>query len=253
MKGLFKGSVALGSALILVTFLFACQGTEKKAEDLNNEGVYFLDKEEYAKAGSCFFTALKTEEISAELKSGILRNLSLMYSARGMRDSALVFAADAMHTAPKDSYFYNLSRAEFALLKRNINEAISYFENAKKLRDDEMAIYNSLGMIYSGKYGIRYENLPKALINNKKAYELSQREPLAEALALSYMNLDQYKESLPIWKKLTEMNPSKMEYMFQEGVALYFSGHQIEGEEKMQRAADRDENCRRMLNEMISE
>ncbi len=91
------------------------------------------------------------------------------------------------------------------------------------------------------------------MINNKKAYELSQREPLADALATSYMNVNKYKESIPLWESLIKQNPSKMDYHFQLGVAFLFSGQQEKGEEKMEFAAERDENCQRILDEMIAE
>jgi hypothetical protein len=41
-----------------------------------------------------------------------------------------------------------------------------------------------------------------------------------------------------------------MEYHFQLGVAYLFSGKEEEGEKKIEYAADRNENCRKMLDEM---
>ncbi len=236
--------------LFLILFLTACATNNDRAEEYNNEGVLLLDSGEHEKANAKFHQALNLEDISEELKVAIMRNLSLCFTAQEVKDSALYYANRAYLESPKDSYFYLLNRAEYALLRNNINEARSFFEQAKEKKDDEMAIYNSLGMIYSGKYGSKWENYDKALLNNKKAYDLEPREPLAEALALSYMNVEQYSKSIPLWEKLIQANPANMEYTFQLGVALYFSGSEEKGEKMMQDAADRNELCRRMLIEM---
>ena len=244
------------TVLIFLSFLFliACSNKNAELAKMNNdEGVLFLDKEEYSKASESFHKALEQGKVNAELEAGILRNLSLLHSFQDQKDSALLYAEKAMNKAEKDTYYYFLTKGEFALLNQNLDAAISNFEKAKEKKSDEMAIYNSLGMIYSGKYGMKFENQQKALINNKKAYELSQREPLADALATSYMNVDKYEESIPLWESLIKQNPAKMDYHFQLGVALLFSGQQEKGEEKMEYAAERDENCRRMLDEMIAE
>jgi tetratricopeptide (TPR) repeat protein len=240
-------------SLILVCslgILFSCTSTSREAQDLNNQGVAFLDKEDYTQAENSFRQAWILPDVDPELKAGVARNLCLLFSAKEQADSALHYALKAYRMAPKDSYIYLVSRAEYALLRKNINEAIAFYEQAKWKKQDDMAVYNSLGMIYSGKYGARYENVSKALENNKKAYELSPRDPLAEALAFSYMNADKYSESLPLWKKLRSSQPANMEYLFHEGVALYFLGQEDKGMEQMESAADRNENCRKMYQEM---
>lgn len=243
--------------MILISCLLslaACTNkTAEQAKKYNDDGVAFLDKEEFEKAANAFHLALGQGEISADLRAGILRNLSLLHSFQGQKDSAMMYAEKAFDIAEKDSYYFYLTKAENALLQENVEMAIENFEKAKKMQPDEMPIYNSLGMIYSGKHGAKYEDFQKALVNNKKAYELSKREPLIDALATSYMNLEMYKESIPLWEKLIEKNPARMEYHFQWGVSLFFSGEEEKGEEKMEFAAARDENCRRMLNEMIAE
>jgi tetratricopeptide (TPR) repeat protein len=225
----------------------------EKAKKLNDNGVSFLDKEEYEKAASSFHAALSQGDLGADLETGILRNLSLMFSFQNQKDSARIYAKRALERADDGSYYHFLTKAEFALIEEDVQAAKVNFEKAKTIQPEEMAIYNSLGMIYSGKYGVKYQDFNKALDNNKKAYEISKREPLADALATSYMNLELYKESIPLWESLIKENPAKMEYHFQLGVALLFSGKEIEGEEKMEYAAARDENCKRMLAEMIAE
>ena len=239
--------------LTLLLFSACSNKADENAKKLNDQGVAFLDQEEFEKAGQSFHSALASREISGDLEAGILRNLSLLHSFQENKDSALYYAGKAMGKSEKDSYYFFLTSAEYDLLKENISEAIQNFEKAKKIKPEEMAIYNSLGMIYSGKYGEEFEDMEKALVNNKKAYELAPREPLADALATSYMNMEKYEESIPIWEELTQKNPSKMEYHFQLGTALYFSGKEEEGEKKMQYAAERDATCRQMLDEMIAE
>lgn len=240
--------------IFMLIALGAC--TNKAAENakkLNDEGVSFLDREEYEKAANSFRGALSQGNLNADLEAGILRNLSLLFSFQNEKDSARFYAKKAFARTEKGTYYHLLTKAELALLEEDISAAKENFEKAKALQPDEMAIYNSLGMIYSGKYGNAYQDFNKALENNKKAYEISKREPLADALATSYMNLEKYKESIPLWESLIKENPAKMEYHFQLGVALLFSGKASEGEEKMEYAAARDENCRRMLEEMIAE
>jgi|TARA_R110000737_G_C14624517_1_gene494394 tetratricopeptide (TPR) repeat protein len=223
------------------------------AKTLNDEGVSLMDKEEYDKASVLFLQALKKKDLPKDLNAGILRNLSLLYSFQNEKDSALHYAKLGFEIAEKNSYFFYLNKAEYELLTDKIELAKDNYERAKELKPDEMAIYNSLGMIYSGSYGEEFINYKEALTNNLKAYEISPREPLAEALATSYMNLEQYKESIPLWEKLIGENPAKMEYHFQLGVAFLFSGREEEGEKKIDYAAERDENCRAMLEEMLAE
>jgi tetratricopeptide (TPR) repeat protein len=234
--------------------LTACSNHEvKEAKTLNDEGVTLMDKEEYEKASVLFLQALKREDLPNELKAGILRNLCLLYSLQNKKDSALRYARLGFEKADENSYFYYLNQAEYDILTNKIESAKDNYERAKALKPDEMAIFNSLGMIYSGSYGDEFTNFEKALENNLKAYELAPREPLAEALATSYMNLERYKKSIPIWEKLIGENPAKMDYHFQLGVAFLFSGREEEGEKKIDYAAERDEYCRQMLNEMLEE
>lgn len=236
--------------VILGLILASCSNNNQKAKDLNDEAVGLLDKEYFEQATSKLKEAWLLTELEGNVKADISRNLALCYSQQKQRDSALYYARLAIENAEEDSYTYWMSRAEFALLKSNINEARAWFEKAKELNPNQMTVYNNLGMIYSGKYGKRYENHDLAILNNKKAYELAKREPLGEALAFSYMNAERYEESIRIWKELQAMAPANMEYVFHEGVSLYFSDQEEKGEELMQYAADRDENCRYMLEEM---
>ncbi len=244
--------------LAIFTLLFAllasCSGKNaESAKKHNDEGVIYLDKEEFSKASQSFHLALSQGEIPVDLEAGILRNLSLMHSFQNHKDSAIYFAKKACEKTKKNTYYFYLTKAEYALLKDDLESAIVNYEKAKEKKPNDMAVYNSLGMIYSGKYGKKHLDLNKALLNNQKAYEISQREPLADALATSYMNLDRFNESIPLWESLIKINPSKMEYHFQLGVALYFSGQEEKGEEKMEFAAERDDYCRKMLNEMTQE
>ena len=188
--------------VILSFLILGCTSNTKEVERLNNEGVAFLDVENYEKAELALQKAWALKDVSEELKSAVARNLSLLHSAKNQTDSAAYYAKKSFEIAPKDSYYYCVSKAEFELIQKNIDAARDWYEKAKAINPDDMAVYNSLGMIYSGKYGFKYENVEKALINNQKAYELSPRDPLAESLAFSYMNVDKYTESLTLWKKL---------------------------------------------------
>ncbi len=240
--------------LTVLLLLSSC--SNRGAEDakvLNDEGVALMDKEEYSGASSLFHQALNKGNLPPELSAGILRNLSLLHSFTNFKDSALFYAKLGYEKAEKNSYFFFLNKAEYMLLTDNVQKAIENYERAKEIKSDEMAIYNSLGMIYSGNYGDKYTDYDKALINNMKAYEIAPREPLEEALATSYMNIEKYQESIPLWEDLISKNPSKMEYHFQLGVAFLFSGREEEGGKKVEYAADRDANCRKMLDEMLTE
>ncbi len=144
------------TVFIFISFLLLVACSNKNAElakKHNDEGVLILDKEEYDKASESFHTALGQGKINVELEAGILRNLSLLHSFQDHKDSAMIYAEKAMNKAEKDSFYYFLTKAEFALLNENLEAAISNFEKAKGDKPDEMAIYNSLGMIYSGKCG----------------------------------------------------------------------------------------------------
>ena len=228
--------------LFASVFLLGCKGSNEEAQTLNNEGVAYLDQEKFEKAELSFRKAWKLESLDAEVKAGIARNLSLLFSATNQKDSALHYAKISHEAVEKDSYYYMVSKAEYALLRQNVNEARAWFEKAKEKNPNDMAVYNSLGMIYAGKYGYQFEDVQKALENNLKAYALSPRDPLAEALAFSYMNADKHEKSLKLWEGLRKKQPTNMEFLFHEGVALYFSGQENLGKKQI---------CREMYNEML--
>lgn len=217
---------------------------------LNNEAVEFLDKGDYEAAGTKLQKAISLKEVDGNVKADISRNLAVYFGALNERDSSLFHARRAIEFAEEDSYTFWISRAEFAMLKSNVNEARAWFEKAKEMDSTQIAPYNNLGIIYSGKYGRKFENEALALQNNKKAFELEKREPLGVSLAFTYMNANRYSEALPIWKELQKLAPGNMEYVFHEGVCLYFSGKEDDGTSLMEKAADRDDKCREMLEEM---
>jgi hypothetical protein len=76
------------TVFIFISFLLLVACSNKNAElakKHNDEGVLFLDKEEYDKASESFHTALGQGKINVELEAGILRNIFVTFFSRPQR------------------------------------------------------------------------------------------------------------------------------------------------------------------------
>jgi tetratricopeptide (TPR) repeat protein len=237
--------------LLILTLLTSCNSSElKEAKQLNNEAVVFIEEGDFALAKSPLLKGLGLAKSEVELHAAICRNLSLSYYKLDQLDSAKHYSQRGYTESKANSFYFFLNKAEFSLYDQNYGEAILYFEKAKNIQPKNMVVYNSLAMLYSGKYSSQYKDKQKALDNNLIAFKLDPRENVIESLALSYMEMQEWQLSTPLWKRLRAKNPSKMEYAFEHGLCIYKSGYTENGMKLMEWAAEKDEYCRQALNGM---
>lgn len=240
---------AFVSALFLLS---ACAvSDDPKAVKLMQEGNRFMESRNYNSALICFKDAEKLE-LSDESKSINYRNIAVAFLYLEEPDSAKKYSKLGFECLNSYSYYHLINMAEYELLSKQTAKAIQTFENAKKLKPDEMEVYNNLSLIYAGNYGESFENLAKALENAQKAYKLSPNAVNQEQLASVYFQLENYDKAIELFRELSTRFPAIKLYQFYEGQSLYFSGKEDEGLELMQQAADRDENCRKLFEELIS-
>lgn len=227
-------------------------GNAEKAGKLNNEGIDFMEAQNYSSAKVKFQEALQLEP-SAETKSELYRNLSTVFFNLDEMDSSAAYSRKAYEAASPGSYLYLLNKAEYQLMKGKIREAIPLLEKAQAIEPEKMETYSNLNLIYNGNYGEKFMNLPKALKSAQKAFELNASAANQEQLASVYFQLENFNESTWHYTALMKKFPEVQLYRFYAGHSMFLEGKADEGIALMEAAADRDEQCRQMLDELLAD
>lgn len=236
------------------TFLliFSCKNPNEQQAHLHiKKGSEFLNNKNYQSALIEFKDALKFE-LNPETKAINYRNISISFLYLEQEDSAKYYSKLGMESANKPSFYYYLNQAEYLLLSKKIHEAIKVFEKALIENPNKMEIYNNLSLIYAGNYGESYLNLDKALSNARKAFELKNHEINQEQLASVYFQREDFKKAAMLFLDLSKKHPESKLYQFYYGQCLYFQGKEAMGIDLMKDAADRDEKCKILFNELTS-
>lgn len=215
------------------------------------KGSAYLNNKNYESALIEFKYALKFE-LDAETKAINCRNIAVSFLYLEKEDSASYYSKLGMESAEKNTFYYFLNQAEHLLLSKNTEEAIQTFKKAAAVRPNEMEIYNNLSLIYAGNYGEKYINLDKALKNAVKACELKNNEINQEQLASIYFQREDFIKAGALFLELSEKHPESKIYQFSYGQCLYFQGKEDKGIELMKDAAERDEKCRVLFDELTS-
>lgn len=235
---------------LLIVILTSCNRDVDFVEERNNRGVEWMDQRQWKLAQKVLEEARTRPLADSALHCALHRNLSRVYQALHQMDSAKSTADRAHVYAPVDSYYYWLTKGELALLNNQCEDAETYLLQAAQKDQSEMIAYNLLGVLYSGKYDEEWLDYQKSLKYNKMAYETAPRPALAEALAVSYMNVGEYANSLPLWREVRAHQPQEPIHAFREGVALYNAGEKEKGKSQMQATLAQCEPCRDWFNQM---
>jgi tetratricopeptide (TPR) repeat protein len=238
--------------IIAVTiFISSCSNSDDvKVLEFMEKGNQFLEDKNYSSALISFKDALKYE-MSDESKAKNYRNIAVVFLYMENLDSAKYYSQLGADAVNSDSYYHLINKGEVYLLSNQTKHAIHILEQAKKLKPNEMEVYNNLSLIYAGNYGEEFVSLDLALSNAEKAYELNKNDVNKEQLASVYFQKENFSKALNLFKELYEKHPEVKMYQFYYGQSLYFSGNEELGIKMMEEAAERDENCRKLLEDLI--
>lgn len=208
--------------LLTVSF-FSCDPvkTEADAIKINQAGVEFMDQGNYEKALLSFNEAIKNTKLSLPVKGSIYRNIAITYSSLNNTDSSLHYSSLAAKCFDKNSYDYLVNMADVELASGRIEKALSHLLKAATFNSDDMAVNNSLGLVYLGEYDDAFTDYKKALIYNKKAFDFAGDRVTEEVLGRNYYRLEDYENAELHFKNLLNKNPDVATYLLYGGMIKY--------------------------------
>jgi tetratricopeptide (TPR) repeat protein len=242
--------VAFGCLLASIVFVACEKKNDPRSEALVRKGVILMEVKQNSEAMITFNRALKYENTD-ELSALIYRNISILYQTKGKFDSALVYSQKGYEAALDDSYLYYMNKAEFHLLNREVKKALDNLQRANKVDMDKSEVYTALCSIYSGAYGDAFFDPVKSEYYALKAYHLSKNIVVKEQLASVYFQNEKYAKAKRVYKDLIFEFPDNQLYNFYYGESMFFLGNENEGLIRMRKAADRDDSCKLMFQEIF--
>jgi len=183
--------------ILIIGFIFILAScgqvmTEVEALKNNSKGLSELSQGQFEVAIKSFKEAIQSPQLSIETRAAIYRNIAQTFIEMQLQDSAIHYSSLAANCYKKDSYDYLVNMADIEILTGKTNSALEKLKTAYTLKPNEVAVNNTLGLIYLGDYGIEFQNIESALPYNKKAYEINNDRITEYVLARNYYELGQY-------------------------------------------------------------
>ncbi|MBC9813403.1 hypothetical protein H9Y05_13070 [Crocinitomicaceae bacterium CZZ-1] len=208
MKFLF---IALATSL---TMLSSCNLTSTNdAMDLNEKGLALSQQREYQQAIALFIKAADTKGISNSNKSEFLRNAAIAYAESMVADSARYYYMKAATANPKDVYQYNVNMADVHIIDEKYADALTCLEKAWAVNSNEVAVNNSLGLLYLGEYDPEIFDPAKALKYNLKAHQINNDRSTKYVLAKNYYQMADFDNCERLFDELHRDFPDDSEYL----------------------------------------
>ncbi len=209
-------------AVMLISFC-SCKdfAKEKDAMTLNQDGIKLMNEGKYDAAVIVFEKAVKDSKLDLSSKGTIYRNLGIAFHEQKILDSAAHFATLAAKCYYKGSYDYLVNMASVDILAGKTSVALTKLLRAVIINPDELAVNNSLGLIYLGDYGYEFTDNDKALKYNKKAYDLSYSRATEDILARNYYELGEYENAETHYDNVYTKYPNEAVYALNSGLAKY--------------------------------
>lgn len=225
------------------------QPTEKEADGaaLNEQGVELINNGKHELALQLFLKAIKDRKLPKETKGTIYRNISLTYNQLDKEDSSIHFSTLASKCFRKNSYDYLINAADVDLLRGKTAPALTKLLKAQNIDPDEMAVNNTLGLLYMGEYDEAFTDLDKALIYNLKAFEISASRNIEEILALNYYNLENYEKAELHYEHLYQNYPDMINYTLDLGLTKYKLKKKKEAEKLFNEVIAKDSSYRETI------
>jgi len=201
--------------------LFGQENKEKKdfdyAYEAANKALYFIDKEEYAKALPYLEIAIKTDIPS--LKAWAYFKIGYCYGKLKSHAKAIEAYKQAFRIDPNNAAaYYNLGIAyyELGLYK----DAIEAFKQAIRIDPEEAAAYYNLGVNY-GQLGLHKD----AIEAFKQAIRIDPDEAAAYYnLGINYGQLGLHKDAIEAFKQAIRIDPDDANTHYNLGVAYILIG-----------------------------
>ena len=239
------------SIILICLFFVSCEvKSDPKAELLFKIGTKYLTDNASKSALFEFRKALNLE-ISESLQATIFRNMSIAFQNLEISDSASFYSQKGYEVAPRNSYIFYINRADYNLLNNNIHSAIQDLKSAKALDPNQMEVYHTLCLIYSGEYGDAYFEPQLSEFCAKRSVKLKPSNETKEQLGSIFFQNEKYVDAVKIFTELYSKEPSNKRYEFFLGQSLYFAGDEHGGENHMKKAAERDAECKAMYHEIF--
>ncbi|MEO7307656.1 MAG: tetratricopeptide repeat protein [Ferruginibacter sp.] len=207
----------------LLLFLFSCQdmATEADAIKKNQEGVNHMNEGKYELALTEFNEAINNPGLTLISKGTIYRNIALTYHELNKLDSSIHFSTLAAKCYKKNSYDYLVNMANVDILTGKGTVALVKLLKAAAMDPDDLSVNNTLGLIYLGDYGEEFADPEKALIYNKKAFEVSNSRITEDILGRNYYALAKYELAEMHYERIHEQYPDVLIYALNTGMIKY--------------------------------
>lgn len=204
--------IAFATAL---TVLSSCNNltATNDAIELNQKGLALSQQREYEKAITLFIKAADTKGISNSNKSEFLRNAAIAYAENMVADSARYYYMKAATANSKDVYQYNVNMADVHLIDEKYPDAVTCLEKAWAINSNEIAVNNSLGLLYLGEYDPEIFDPAKALKYNLKAHQINNDRNTKYVLAKNYSQMGDYDMAEQLFGELHRDFPDDSEYL----------------------------------------
>jgi tetratricopeptide (TPR) repeat protein len=218
MKKLLLYSIA---GLLLLLFSCDQMPNENDAININQKGIELINAGKHREALEAFLKAIKNPKLTKKSKGTIYRNIAITYNELDKKDSAIHYSTLAAKCFKKNSSGYLVNVADVELLKGKTGLALAKLLRAVNLDPDEMAVNNTLGLIYLGEYDDSFTDLDKALIYNSKAFEISGSRVIEEVLARNYYRMGNYEKAELHFENLVQNNPDMISYSLDMAMTKY--------------------------------
>ncbi len=209
--------------IICMLALFSCDApvTEDDAIKKNQEGVSYMNAGNYDQALKAFKESVESQKLSLLSKGTVYRNLALTYNQLEQIDSSVHYSTLAAKCYTKNSYDYLINMADVDLTTGKISKGLSRLLKAADINPNELAVNNTLGLIYMGEYGGDNIDYNKALAFNKKAFELAGDRVTEEVLGRNYYKLEDYDNAELHYDQLLENYPDMITHPLYAGMIKY--------------------------------
>lgn len=206
-----------------IFILFSCNHipTEADAVKKNQEGVTYMNEGKYTQALTAFKEAIKNPKLSTISKGTIYRNMALAFHELLKIDSSIHYSTLAAKCYRKNSYDYLVNMASVDLLTGKTSAALSRLLKAAAMNPDDMAVNNTLGLIYLGDYDDDYADPEKALQYNKKAFEAANNRITEDILGRNYYDLGNYELAEMHYEKIHDQYPDVLTYKLNIGMIKF--------------------------------
>lgn len=207
----------------MLVLLSSC-GERIKEEDpvaMNEKGIQLINEGKQEEALQLFLKAVKSRKLPTDYKGTIYRNIGVTYNQLDKTDSAIHYSTLAYKCFGKNSYDYLINAADVDLYRGKAASALPKLLKAVEMEPNDMAVNNTLGLLYLGEYGDEYIDLDKALVYNLKAFDITSSRTMEEVLALNYYNMENYGKAELHYEHLHQNYPDMISYTLDMGLVKY--------------------------------